>query len=73
MFELGTIDVVLGYTWLEKLEETRINWGLHIMKFQVHDKWVTISGDPTLGVTEFYGEAGREGRSDLLIGVAGSV
>lgn len=42
MFELGTIDVVLGYTWLEKLEETRINWGLHIMKFQVHDKWVTI-------------------------------
>lgn len=33
LFELGTIDVVLGYSWLSKLGETRINWGLHTMRF----------------------------------------
>lgn len=48
LFELGNVDVVLGYTWLEKLGETRINWGLHLMKFQVDDKWVTLCGDPAL-------------------------
>lgn len=48
VFELGKIDVVLGYTWLAKLGETRINWGLHIMKFVVNEQWVTISGDPSL-------------------------
>lgn len=48
LFDLGTIDVVLGYTWLAKLGETRINWGLHIMRFQVSDKWVAICGDPSL-------------------------
>lgn len=48
LFELGTIDVVMGYTWLAKLGETRINWGLHTMKFQVNDTWVAICGDPAL-------------------------
>lgn len=47
-FELGTTDVVLGYTWLALLGETRINWGLHLMRFQVGSEWVTISGDPSL-------------------------
>ena len=48
LFELGTIDVVLEYSWLETLGETRINWGLHTMKFVVNEQWVTISGDPSL-------------------------
>lgn len=47
-FELGGTDLVLGYTWLEKLGETRINWGLHLLRFQVDNKWVTLSGDPYL-------------------------
>lgn len=38
LFELGTTDVVLGYTWLAQLGETRINWGLHTMKFQVNNE-----------------------------------
>lgn len=47
-FEMGGTDLVLGYTWLEKLGETRINWGLHLLRFQVEDKWVTLNGDPDL-------------------------
>lgn len=45
---MGGTDLVLGYTWLEKLGETRINWGLHLLRFQVEDKWVTLNGDPGL-------------------------
>lgn len=44
LFDLGTIDVVLGYSWLATLGETRINWGV----FLVDEQWVTISGDPAL-------------------------
>lgn len=47
-FELGSIDLVLGYSWLAKLGETRINWGLHILRFQKADKWVSICSDPEL-------------------------
>lgn len=47
-FELGGTDLVLGYTWLEKLGETRINWGMHLLRFQVEDKWVTLNGDTDL-------------------------
>lgn len=48
MFDLGATDMVLGYTWLASLGETRINWGLHIMCFQIDKEWVTITGDPAL-------------------------
>lgn len=34
LFELGTTDVVLGYSWLATLGETRINWGLHRLSFK---------------------------------------
>ncbi|XP_056863923.1 uncharacterized protein LOC130511101 [Raphanus sativus] len=47
-FELGSIDLVLGYSWLAKLGETRINWGLHILRFQKAEKWVSICSDPGL-------------------------
>lgn len=48
VFNLGATDMVLGYSWLEKLGETRINWGLHVMKFQIGEQWVTLTGDPDL-------------------------
>lgn len=47
-FELGDIDLVLGYSWLAELGETRINWGLHILRFQQNEKWVSICSDPEL-------------------------
>lgn len=47
-FELGTVDLVLGYSWLAKLGETRINWGLHILRFQSGEKWVSICSNPEL-------------------------
>lgn len=47
-FELGTIDLVLGYSWLVELGETRINWGLHTLRFQSNEKWVSICSDPEL-------------------------
>ena len=48
LFDLGATDMVLGYTWLASLGETRINWGVHVMRFQIDGEWVTISGDPAL-------------------------
>lgn len=48
MFDLGATDMMLGYTWLAKLGETRINWGLHVMRFQVSGEWVFLISDPGL-------------------------
>lgn len=48
LFELGDTDMVLGYTWLATLGETRINWGLHILRFQVGENWVTLASDLSL-------------------------
>ena len=48
VFDLGATDMVLGYTWLEKLGEMRINWGLHLLRFQIGEQWVTLAGDPDL-------------------------
>lgn len=38
VFDLGATDMVLGYTWLENLGETRINWGLHLLRFQIGEQ-----------------------------------
>lgn len=48
LFELGSTDIVLGYTWMATLGETRINWGLQTLKFKVLTHWVTLVGDPCL-------------------------
>lgn len=48
LFELGTTDVVLGYSWLATLGETQINWGCHTLSFKIHNQWVTLVGDPAL-------------------------
>lgn len=46
--QLGNSDVILGVQWLEKLGAVTTNWKLHIMKFMVGGKSVTIKGDPSL-------------------------
>ncbi|CAA7049796.1 unnamed protein product [Microthlaspi erraticum] len=49
MFELGTTtDVVLGYTWLASLGDTRANWARRMLSWKIEDHWVTIKGDPEL-------------------------
>jgi len=48
LFALGTTDIVLGYSWLATLGDTRINWGRHTLKFKVNEEWVTLVGDPAL-------------------------
>lgn len=34
--ELGSADVILGCQWLDTMAETKNNWKLQIMKFQVN-------------------------------------
>lgn len=48
LFDLGTTDVVLGYSWLAKLGETKINWGLFKLSWKIGAYWMTIIGDPIL-------------------------
>lgn len=70
LFELGNVDVVLGYSWLEKLGETRINWGLHIMRFRSKKMgdvvWGPCSAESS-GLSQCNGEAlQQEGRSNTV-------
>lgn len=46
--ELGIADIILGVQWLETLGETRNNWKLQWMKFQLRGETITIQGDPIL-------------------------
>lgn len=48
LFELGSTDVILGYSWLETLGNTKVNWKLHTLSFKVHQEWVTLVGDSEL-------------------------
>lgn len=48
LFELGDTDVVLGYSWLAKLGDTRTNWGLLKISWKIGSYWVTLVGDPAL-------------------------
>ena len=48
LFDLGELDVVLGFSWLAKLGETRANWGRLRLSWQIGRTWVTIHGDPDL-------------------------
>lgn len=48
LFELGTTDVVLGFTWLVTLGDTRANWKLGTLSWKIGNMWVTIKADPEL-------------------------
>jgi len=48
LFDLGDLDIVLGFAWLAKLGETRANWGRLRLSWQIGRTWVTIHGDPEL-------------------------
>lgn len=48
LFDLGDLDVVLGFSWLAKLGDTRTNWGWLRLSWQIGYTWVTLYGDPEL-------------------------
>ena len=52
LFDLGELDVVLGFSWLAKLGETRANWGRLRLSWQISQIWVIIHGDPDLSVID---------------------
>lgn len=51
-FDLGAIDLVLGYAWLLSMKKTNVDWEAMIVEFSQEGKQVTIQGDPTLALTE---------------------
>lgn len=48
MFELGGVDVVLGYEWLEGLGKIKTDFKEHVLCAKVNGEKVEIRGDPTL-------------------------
>ncbi|XP_010495723.1 PREDICTED: uncharacterized protein LOC104772861 [Camelina sativa] len=48
VIELGSTNVVLGYSWLATLGDTRINWLNRTLSWKIGPRWVTIVGDPAL-------------------------
>lgn len=46
--ELGSLDVILGVQWLEKLGTVIINWKPQEMKFTFGDRNCALYGDPYL-------------------------
>ncbi|KAL5576062.1 hypothetical protein UlMin_017761 [Ulmus minor] len=47
-FELGSVDIVLGVTWLRTMGEVRANWEKFTMCFLKNGSWVSFVRDPTL-------------------------
>lgn len=54
VFDLGSIDVVLGFSWLATLGETRTNWRLLRLSWKIGSYWVTIVGDLALSREQVY-------------------
>ena len=48
LFDLGDLDLVLGFLWLAGLGDTRANWGDLRLSWQIGRTWVTLYGDPDL-------------------------
>ncbi|RDX88325.1 hypothetical protein CR513_30098, partial [Mucuna pruriens] len=51
LFDLGGVDVVLGYAWLEELGDIKANFKEHVMKMTMKGEEVELRGDPTLSST----------------------
>ncbi|RDY08184.1 hypothetical protein CR513_07623, partial [Mucuna pruriens] len=48
LFDLGRVDGVLGYVWLEELGDIKANFKEHVMKMLVKGEVVELRGEPTL-------------------------
>ncbi|KZV25380.1 hypothetical protein F511_07264 [Dorcoceras hygrometricum] len=48
LFELGSVDVILGVDWLRTLGEVLLDWNKLRMCFNAGDRMVELKGDPTL-------------------------
>ncbi|KAH6766901.1 hypothetical protein C2S52_017884, partial [Perilla frutescens var. hirtella] len=48
VFPLGSVDVILGVSWLSTLGEVQANWGTMSMKFMLEGQVVTLRGEPSL-------------------------
>lgn len=48
LFDLGDLDLVLGFSWLAGLGETRANWRDLRISWQIGRTWVSLYGDPDL-------------------------
>lgn len=51
VFELGGVDVVLGYEWLESLGKIKVDFKEHVIWAKINGEKVKIRGDPTLSRT----------------------
>ncbi|KAL8158603.1 hypothetical protein V2J09_000140 [Rumex salicifolius] len=50
-FDLGGIDLVLGYAWLLSMKRTTVDWETLTVEFEQEGRTVLIQGDPTLAMT----------------------
>lgn len=48
LFDLGDLDVVLGFSRLARLGDRRANWGKLRLSWHIGNTWVTIHGDPEM-------------------------
>lgn len=46
---LGSADVILGLKWLRTLGKTEHDWKKQIMTFNIGNKSIVLTGEPTLG------------------------
>lgn len=46
--ELGSLDVILGVQWLEKLGTVMVNWRAQTMCFEWNERELILQGDPSL-------------------------
>ncbi|KAL8138328.1 hypothetical protein V2J09_004329, partial [Rumex salicifolius] len=50
-FDLGRIDLVLGYAWLLSIKRMTVDWEALTVEFEQEGRKVLIQGDPTLAMT----------------------
>lgn len=44
LFYLGGIDLMLGITWLTKIEGMWVDWVQQLMRFKLNGEWVELKG-----------------------------
>lgn len=51
LFDLGSVDVVLGLEWLETLGDIQANFKTLMLKFEIEGQTRVVQGDPSLSRT----------------------